>query len=172
MNAVVADAPDHRAFLHLEHHNLGVRPLRGIFHAQFHILEELRIPQCLKIAPQSLFVVSVSLAGENARFQSVGADAPVPDEINSRDDCLGLLGRLLRRGAACRDRRKSNRRRGPRIERRRRRGRVRGWRSARMVILLCGGGRRRREQQQHCRDPGKPAQQYPKRQTDSAIRGR
>src|SRR5215469_11263151 len=99
VNAVVANAPDLRAFLNLKEDDLPVRTFRGILDAQFHIFEELCIPKRLEIAAQRLFVIRITFAAKDASLQRVRADAAVADELDTIDGELLLArGLLLRRG--------------------------------------------------------------------------
>src|SRR6266853_2955630 len=75
VDAVVADAADLRALFHIKNNDLTARGVWGVFDAEFHIFEELRVPQSLKIAAQRFFVVYVTLAAEDARAQRVATHA-------------------------------------------------------------------------------------------------
>src|SRR5260370_24585953 len=77
MNAVVADAPDHRPLRHFEYDDLSIRFRWRLFHAQFYFFEKFRVPQLLEIPPQSLFFVGVPIAAEYARVTRVLSNAPV-----------------------------------------------------------------------------------------------
>ena len=96
MHTVVANAADYRAFLHFENDDFPVWALRRIFHAQLHVLEELRVPQRLEIAAQRVFVVRIAFTAKNAGLQRVGANTTVANEFDALNDVL-LLGRLLLR---------------------------------------------------------------------------
>ncbi len=91
MNIVVANSPDDRTFFHFKNNDLGIFAVGRIFHPQLHVLEELRIPQSLKIAAQSFLVIDVVFAAEDPRLQRVIAHAPVANEIYAFDNCLFLL---------------------------------------------------------------------------------
>src|SRR5580658_7465424 len=100
MNAVVADAPDLRALLDIENDDLAVRTVCRIFHLQLYVLKELRVPKRLEIPAKRLFVVGITFAAEDARFQGVCADSAVTEEFDALDDGLRLgvcrlLGGLL-----------------------------------------------------------------------------
>ncbi len=100
MDTVIADAADLRAFLDFEDDDFAVRAIGSIFHAELHVLEELGVPQRLKIAAQRLFIVDIAFPAEDARFQRVGPHAAVAVEIDADDDKLLLLrgGLRFRRG--------------------------------------------------------------------------
>src|SRR5258707_7319020 len=100
MDTVVAYAADDRALFDLEYDVLVVRPVGGILNAQLHVLKELRVPKSLEIATQSLFVVRIAIAAENARPEGVAANAPVVDEDHAVNDGFVLLRRRLLEGAA------------------------------------------------------------------------
>src|SRR2546425_7398890 len=99
MDAVVTDAADDGPLFDFEDDDLAVGLVRAVLDAQLHVLEELRIPQRLKIAAQRFFVEDVSIAAENASLQSVAAHAAIADELDSGDDKLCI--RALPRGRLC-----------------------------------------------------------------------
>jgi hypothetical protein len=82
VNAVIPDAPDDRPFRHFEYDDLAIWLGWRLLHAQFHVFKELRVPQRLEIPPQCLFVVGITVAAEDARFQCVGSNAAVPNELD------------------------------------------------------------------------------------------
>ena len=84
-------------FLDFENNDLAVRAVGRIFDAQFDVLKELGIPEGLKIAPQSLFVVGIAFAAEDARLESIAADSAVADEFDALDHCRSLAARGLLR---------------------------------------------------------------------------
>ncbi len=98
MDAVVADTADLRAFLHLKDDDFAAHAIGRIFHAELYVLEELRVPQRLKITAQRLFIVDIAVAAEDARFQRVAAHAAISDEIDALNDQLLLLSGSLRIG--------------------------------------------------------------------------
>ena len=67
MNILVANAANDRAFLQIKNNDFGVGALRRILDSQLHIFKELRVPKCLEVAAQSIFVVGIILATENTR---------------------------------------------------------------------------------------------------------
>ena len=91
MNAVVADAADDRALFDFEDDVFVIGAVGRIFDAELYVFEKLRVPEGLKIAAQSFFVVWVAFAGEDARFQGVAANAAIADE----DDAIDDGGRIL-----------------------------------------------------------------------------
>src|SRR5260221_7666144 len=88
MDAVVADAADDRAFGDFEDDYFCVRFGGGILDAQFHVFEELGIPKRLEVAPESLFIVGIAVAAEDAGFQGVCTDAAGPSVLLSVDDAI------------------------------------------------------------------------------------
>src|SRR6266700_782228 len=96
--AVVTNAPDLRALLDFKHDDLRVRAFGRILDAQFHILEELRVPQGLEVAAERLFIVGVAFAAKDAGLQRVRADSAVANELDAFDDELLLAGGRLLRG--------------------------------------------------------------------------
>ena len=105
MGAVVTDAANDGPLFDFEDDDLAVGLVRAVLDAQLHVLEELGIPQRLKIAAQRFFVEDVCFAAENTGLQCVAAHAAIADELDSGDDklCIGALprgrlcGRSLRR---------------------------------------------------------------------------
>src|SRR5439155_13592779 len=95
VDAVVADTADLRAFLHLKDDDFAACAIGRIFHAELYVLEELRVPQRLKITAQGLFIVDIPVAAEDARLQRVAAHAAIADEIDALNDQLLLLLLLL-----------------------------------------------------------------------------
>ena len=93
LGALVLDAPDDGPLFHVEHDDLRVGAVAAILHLKPDFLEKLRVPQRLEIPPESLFVVGVIRAGEDARPECVGADAPVTHEVHALHNGL-LLGRV------------------------------------------------------------------------------
>jgi len=77
--------------------------LRRILHAKFHVLEELRVPQGLKIAPQRFFIIRVALAAEDAGLQRVAAHPPIADKVDAVYHVLLRCSGLLVRGGAVLD---------------------------------------------------------------------
>ena len=96
VNTIVADATDLGAFLHLKDNDFAAGAIGRIFHAELYVLEELRVPQRLKIAPQGLFIVDITIAAEDARLQRVATHAAVADKFDAIDDKLLLLRGGLR----------------------------------------------------------------------------
>src|SRR6476661_2157190 len=90
MNALVTNAPNLRAFLHLENDDFGVGAIGRIFDTQLYVLEELRVPESLEIAAQGLFVVRIVLAAEDAGLEGVAADSPVANKLDALDYELRL----------------------------------------------------------------------------------
>ncbi len=86
VDAVVADTADLRAFLHLKDDDFATRAIGRIFYSELYVLEELRVPQRLKIAAQRLFIVDIAVAAEDARFQRVAAHAAISDEVDALND--------------------------------------------------------------------------------------
>src|SRR5215469_15788439 len=76
----VTDAPNLRAFPDFEDDDLTIGLWR-ILDAQLHVLEELRVPQRLKIPAQSIFVVRITFPAKDARLQRVAADPPITNEL-------------------------------------------------------------------------------------------
>src|SRR6202022_1869692 len=95
MDAFVADAANHRPLFHFKHDDARVGTVRRRLYSQPYVFKELRIPQRLKIAAQSFFIVGISFPGEDARFQGVAADAPVPKEVDALDHQVLLLALAL-----------------------------------------------------------------------------
>ena len=71
VDAVVANAADYRALFDFEDYSLMAGAIGGVFDPELDVFEELRVPERLKIAAQSLFVVGIAVAGEDAGLQSV-----------------------------------------------------------------------------------------------------
>src|ERR1700730_12883015 len=99
VDTVVPNAADDRAFLDVENYIFVIGTVGRILDAELHIFEKLRIPERLKIAAQSFFVVGIAVAAEDAGFQRIGADAAVTCKEDAIDYRSGGLGRrLLERG--------------------------------------------------------------------------
>ena len=101
VNILVADAANDRAFLQLKNNDFGVGAVRRILDAQLHIFKELRVPKCLEVAAQGIFVVRIIFAAENTRLQCIVADAAVPHEVDALDDDRRSR-RILRIASRCR----------------------------------------------------------------------
>src|SRR5882724_7547316 len=67
MNIVVANTANDWTFLQFKNNDFCVGAVRRILDAQLHIFKELRVPKCLEVAAQSIFVVRIIFAAENAR---------------------------------------------------------------------------------------------------------
>src|SRR5579859_2318357 len=96
MNAFVTDAANLRAFLHFKNDDFAIG---AVLDTQLYVLEELRVPESLKIAAQGLFIVGIAFAAEDARLESVAADSAVANKFDALDHELrlavgGLLGSL------------------------------------------------------------------------------
>src|SRR5437879_3260161 len=169
--SVVFNTSDHRALLHFEDDDLPVPTLRRIFHAQFYVLKELRVPQRLKIAAQSVLVVRIPFTAKNAGFQCVGTDTPIADEFDALNDPL-LRDRWLlsRRG------RRSLRMilyyflAGEQVQGGREQNRV-GRRRGRRVAEP-GSRRGARKKKNERDDLCHASRKYPQRRTNSSVSGR
>src|SRR5207245_5155659 len=99
VDAVVANAANLRAFLHFKDDNFSVRAIGGILHAELNVLEELRVPQGLKIAAQRFFIKDIAGTTTDSRTQGVVSNAAITDKIDAVDDILLLRdGLRTRRG--------------------------------------------------------------------------
>ncbi|SRR6266403_5786699 len=82
MDALIADAPNNGTFLDLEYHN----PSGGVrgrwLHNQPDVLEQLRIPEGLKVPAQRLFVIRVARPAKYSRLQGIFPDATVTHKID------------------------------------------------------------------------------------------
>ena len=67
MNIFVANAANDRAFLQFKNNDFCVGAVRRILDSQLHIFKELRVPKCLEVAAQGIFVVRIIFAAENTR---------------------------------------------------------------------------------------------------------
>ncbi len=76
-----------------------MRPIGGIFHPKFYVLEKLCVPQRLKIAAQRIFIVDIAFAAEDACFQRVAAHAAVAKKFDAVDDKLLVRAGLLLGGS-------------------------------------------------------------------------
>ena len=66
--AVVADAANDGTFFDFEDDVFVIGPVGRIFDAQLYVFEKLRVPESLKIAAKSFFVVGIAFAAEDARL--------------------------------------------------------------------------------------------------------
>ena len=97
--ALVFDAPDDGALGHIENDDFLVWLVRAVFNFKPDILEVLRVPQGVKIAPERVLVYRVAGPGKNARAKRLAADPSIALEFDAFDGgrsrrCRG--GRLLR----------------------------------------------------------------------------
>ena len=96
---VVFDPADDRPLDHVEDDDFGVGAVGTVLHFEANILEILRVPQRLEIAPQARLRCRVAGAGEDPRLQGFAADAPVSVELDAIDDRRGLAREQCWRGA-------------------------------------------------------------------------
>src|SRR6266481_1623528 len=82
MDAFIADAPNNGPFLELENHDPSVRVCGRRLNNQPDILEQLRIPESLKVPAQRLFVVRVAGPAKYSRLQGIFPDAPISHKID------------------------------------------------------------------------------------------
>ena len=68
MNAVIANAPDHRPLFYFKHHNFTIGAFGRVFDVQLYIFKKLRVPKRLEISAQRLFIVRIAIAAENSGF--------------------------------------------------------------------------------------------------------
>ena len=68
VNAVIADAANDRALFDVEDDVLVIGSVGRVFDAEFDVFEKLRVPESLKVAAQSFFVIRIALAAEDARL--------------------------------------------------------------------------------------------------------
>src|SRR6266436_1138701 len=98
MNVVVANAANDRALFDFEDDSLVIGTFGRVFDAQLNIFEELCVPQSLEVAAQRFFIIRITVAAENSRFQRVAADAAIADEKDAIDyGSGGLRRRILER---------------------------------------------------------------------------
>ncbi len=64
----------------------GVREI--VLHFQPDVLEEVGVPESLKVAPNSVCCEAVTHARKDSRLQRIARDASISDEINAGDDLL------------------------------------------------------------------------------------
>jgi hypothetical protein len=95
--ALVFDAADDRALGHIENDDLLVWLVRAVLNLEPEILEILRVPQGVKVAPEGILVHRVTGPGKNARSKSLAANPSITLEFDALDGgrSLRVFGRRL-----------------------------------------------------------------------------
>ena len=99
VDAVVTDAADDGALFNFEDDVFVIGTVGRIFDAKLYVFEILGVPESLKIAAKSFFIVGVAFAAEDAGLESVAANAAIAEEDDAIDDGRRILvgsGRGLR----------------------------------------------------------------------------
>src|ERR1700722_16530895 len=91
MDAVVANAANDGTLSDFENDVLMIGAVGRIFDAKLYVFEKLRVPEGLEVAAERFLIVRIAFAREDARLQSVAADAAIADKDDAVDDGGGIL---------------------------------------------------------------------------------
>jgi hypothetical protein len=91
---LVFDPPDDRTLCYIVDKKFSVRVLRIVLDFEANILEELRIPERLKITVDGFLGKWITSAGKNTSEKRIALNASVSNEINAIDRELRARGRL------------------------------------------------------------------------------
>ncbi len=99
--ALVFDAPDDGPLGDIENDDFLVGLVRAVLDFETDVLEILRVPQGVEIAPQGVIVHGVAGAGKDARPKRLAADSSIALEFDALDDRRCLPGSRLAACCAC-----------------------------------------------------------------------